>query len=186
MPDYHPQDLTALLQRSRSDTSAQEVVYRLVYDDLRRIAGHRISESRPGETLSVTSLVNDAYLKLTERTGKQWADRSHFFRVASRAMRQITVDYVRTKLALKRGAGLASVPLESLQLPANEKPAMVIALEEGLEQLAVSEPRLVSVVECRFFAGLTIDETAQALEISHATVERDWARARSWLEEYLT
>ena len=101
-------------------------------------------------------------------------------------MRQITIDYVRAKLTDKRGAGQAPLSLEDLQLPAAEKPAMVMALEEGLRQLAEESPRLVDVVECRFFAGLTIPETAAALETSTRTVERDWEQARQWLKDYLT
>ena len=180
------QEITAMLKRSRTDEQAREAVYQLVYEDLRRLAGHRIASARPGETLSVTSLVNEAYLKLIERTGSQWNDRSHFLRVAAKAMRQITIDYVRAKLTDKRGAGQAPLSLEDLQLPAAEKPAMVMALEEGLRQLAEESPRLVDVVECRFFAGLTIPETAAALETSTRTVERDWEQARQWLKDYLT
>ncbi len=175
-----------MLQRSRSDPVVREEVYRLVYDDLRRLAGHRIASSRPGQTLSVTSLVNEAYLKLTERTGPAWNDRAHFLRVAAKAMRQITVDTVRAKLTGKRGAGQAAVPLDGLELPAGEKSQMVMALEEGLIQLGKEEPRLVDVVECRFYSGLTIPETAEALEISPRTVERDWERARRWLKDFMT
>ena len=179
-------DITAMLLRSRTDDDAREALYEFVYADLRRIARHRISSAGPGETLSVTSLVNEAYLKLTDRTAQQWTDRNHFMCVAARAMRQITVDYMRSKLTAKRGAGQSALPLENMELPASEKPEMVLALEEGLRQLALEEPRLVNVVECRFFAGMTIPETAEALEVSHRTVERDWGRARSWLKDFLT
>ncbi len=181
-----PQEITALLKRSRTDEQAREAVYQLIYRDLRRLAGHRIASARPGETLSVTSLVNEAYLKLTERTGSAWHDRAHFLRVAARAMRQITVDYVRAKLSAKRGGGTAAVPLDGLELPASERSEMVLALEEGLEELGRVEPRLTDVVACRFYAGLTIPETAQALEISPKTVERDWDRARQWLKAFMT
>ena len=179
-------DITAMLLRSRTDDEARDALYRFVYDDLRRIARYRISSAKPGETLSVTSLVNEAYLKLTDRTAQQWSDRNHFMCVAARAMRQITVDYMRSKMAEKRGAGRSALRIENMELPAREKPEMVLALEEGLQQLSLEEPRLVSVVECRFFAGMTIPETAEALEVSHRTVERDWGRARAWLKDYLT
>ncbi len=178
--------ITQLLHRSRDDQAAREAVYQLVYDDLRRLAGHRLASARPGETLSVTSLVNEAYLKLTERTGKGWADRNHFLRVAATAMRQITVDYVRAKLAEKRGGGEPDLSIDNLSIATDRKPAMVVALEDGLKELGQTEPRLVSVVECRFFAGLTIPETASALEVSTRTIERDWKQARAWLKAYLT
>lgn len=184
--DANDTDITALLKRSRTDDDARQAVYDLVYDDLRRIAGSRIAASRPGDTLSVTSLVNEAYLKLTHRTGPAWSDRGHFLRVASRAMRQITVDYVREKLAAKRGGGERNLPLDEMQVPAAQKPEMVLALEEGLRELAELQPRLVEIVECRFFAGLSNQETARALGISRSTVDRDWAAAREWLTEYLS
>ncbi len=168
-----------MLQQSRTNKRARDAVYQMIYEDLRKLAAYRV---RPGETLSVTSLVNESYLKLTERTGQQWHDRGHFLRVAAKSMRQITIDYVRAKMTEKRGAGWVGVPLDSLELAASQKPAMVLALEEGLNNLAQTEPRLVDVVECRFFTGLTIEETAAALGISHSTVERDWHRARAWLQ----
>jgi len=179
-------NITAMLIRSRTDEQARNALYQLVYDDLRRLARYRISSARPGETLSVTSLVNEAYLKLTERTAQEWNDRNHFMSVAAKAMRQITIDYVRSKLTDKRGSGQSAVSMENLKLPAKEKPEMVLALEEGLQHLAQENPRLVDVVECRFFAGMTIPETAAALDISNRTVERDWDRAREWLKDYLT
>ena len=179
-------DITAMLLRSRTDEQARDALYQLVYYDLRQLARYRISSARPGETLSVTSLVNEAYLKLTERTAQQWNDRNHFMCVAAKAMRQITIDYVRSKLTDKRGSGQSAVSMEDLKLPAKETPEMVLALEEGLQQLAQENTRLVDVVECRFFAGMTIPETAAALDVSNRTVERDWVQAREWLKDYLT
>lgn len=179
-------DITGLLARSRTDLAAREAVYELVYADLRRIARRRLAHSRPGDTLSVTSLVNEAYLKLIGRTGQAWDNRDHFLGVAANAMRQITVDYVRAKLSEKRGGGQKPLRLEQVDIPALQAPAMVLALEEGLQQLAVTSPRLVTVVECRFFAGLTVEETASTLGVSGRTVEREWLRAKEWLKAYLT
>jgi len=179
-------ELTQLLRRSAEDPEAREAVYEFIYQDLRRIAGHRIASSKPGETLSVTSLVNEAYLKLTERTGQQWSDRNHFLCVAAKAMRQITIDHVRAKLTEKRGQGQSPLPIYDLPIASSRKPEIIVAMEEGLQELADSQPRWVEVVECRFFAGLTNPETAQALGISKRTVERDWEQARHWLREYLT
>jgi len=178
--------ITMLLRRSRTDDNAREQVFKMVYSDLRRLAGYRIAVARPGQTLSVTALVNEAYLKLTERTGQEWNDRGHFLRVAARALRQITIDHVRAKLAEKRGGGVAPVELDENLIGGAHKPEIVIALEEGLQQLAGEQPRLVQVVECRFFAGLTESETAQALDVSVSTVERDWQKAKVWLKDYLT
>ncbi|MDJ0653588.1 MAG: ECF-type sigma factor [Xanthomonadales bacterium] len=174
-----------LLDRAGEDPEAREALYQLVYADLRGLAGHRLAVSRPGETLSVTALVNEAYLKLTERTGRQWADKTHFLRVAARAMRQITIDYMRARLAEKRGGGQTPVSITQVPLAADLKPAMVLALEEGLQILGREQPRLVEVVECRFFAGMSVAETAQALGLSTRTVERDWLAARGWLVEFL-
>ena len=134
----------------------------------------------------MTSLVNEAYLKLTDKTGQQWSDRNHFLRVAAKAMRQITVDYVRAKLTEKRGQGQSALPIDNLPIAGDRKPQIIVAMEEGLQQLAETQPRLVEVVECRFFAGLTIPETASVLGVSKRTVVRDWEQARHWMREYLT
>lgn len=179
-------DITTMLRRSRTDADAREKVFQMVYGDLRRLARHRISVSRPGDTLSVTSLVNEAYLKLTDRTGQDWNDRNHFMRVAAKALRQITIDHVRAKLADKRGGGQAALELNDSHLYISEKPEMILALEEGLEQLSNENPRLVTIVECRFFAGLSVPETADALDVSVSTVERDWRAAKRWLKDYLS
>jgi RNA polymerase sigma factor (TIGR02999 family) len=179
-------DITTMLRRSRTDVDAREKVFQMIYGDLRRLAGYRISVSRPGDTLSVTSLVNEAYLKLTDRTGQEWNDRNHFMRVAAKALRQITIDHVRAKLADKRGGGQAAIELNESHLYISEKPEMILALEEGLEQLSNEHPRLVNIVECRFFAGLSVPETADALGVSVSTVERDWRTAKHWLKDYLS
>jgi RNA polymerase sigma factor (TIGR02999 family) len=185
MPDSR-KDITTMLRRSRTDADAREKVFQMIYGDLRRLAGYRISVSRPGDTLSVTSLVNEAYLKLTDRTGQDWNDRNHFMRVAAKALRQITIDHVRAKLADKRGGGQAAIELNESHLYISEKPEMILALEEGLEQLSNENPRLVNIVECRFFAGLSVPETADALDVSVSTVERDWRTAKHWLKDYLS
>lgn len=175
-----------MLRQSRTDADAREKVFNMLYSDLRRLARYRIAASRPGETLSVTALVNEAYLKLTDRTGQEWNDRSHFLRVAAKALRQITIDHVRAKLTDKRGSGQAAIELHESQLYINEKPELILALEEALERLSNEKPRLVNIVECRFFAGLSVSDTADALEVSVSTVERDWREAKQWLKDYLS
>lgn len=180
------QHITRLLRRSRTDTAARTKLYGLIYRDLRRVAGYRIAASRPGQTLSITALVNETYLKLTHGAEQDWRDRGHFLRVAATAMRQITIDYMRAKRSSKRASDMPPISFDAVSIAAEEKSEMVLALEDGLLELATENPRLVHVVECRFFAGMSIPETAAALDVSESTIERDWREARSWLKNYLT
>ena len=186
MSEPDPRNVTALLHRSSEDPAALEAVYEIVYADLRRLAGRQLGPRGADQTLSVTALVNEAFLKLSDRTGGAWNDRLHFLRVAARAMRQITVDHARAKLSKKRGSGQSALPLIEPQVAAETKSEMILALEEGLQQLAADNERLVRVVEFRFFAGLTAEETAAALDTSRRTVQRDWEAARAWLKTFLT
>jgi RNA polymerase sigma factor (TIGR02999 family) len=151
-----------------------------VYGELRALA-HQVRGGRGGETLNTTALVHEAYLKLAGASGAAWADRAHFFSLVARAMRQVLVDSARRRLAAKRGGGEWLVSLdESLQGQAI-RPAQLLALDEALSRLAEVDPRRAAVVEQRYFAGLTLDETAAVLGRSVATVERDWRTARAWL-----
>ena len=180
------QDITALLNRSAQDPQAASAVYELVYQDLRRIAGAQARSSRRDATLSATALINEAYLKMLRRTGEQWADRKHFFRVAARAMRQITIDHTRTAQRQKRGGTQPNLSLDEARTAADRKSDFILALDEGLEELYRHQPRWVEVVELRFFAGLTGQEVAEALEISLSSVDRDWKAARAWLRTYIS
>ncbi len=157
-----------------------------VYPELKRLARRQLARGRPGETLNTTGLVHEAYLKLVDRTRAEIHDRQHFFRLAARVMRQIVVDTARGRARLKRGGGVPPLSLEAAQPSAEEHAVAVLAVDRVLEQLADLERRLADVVECRFFAGLTLEETAETLAISTATVERDWGRARAWLKKALT
>jgi RNA polymerase sigma factor (TIGR02999 family) len=152
----------------------------LVYDELRRLAGAYMRRERPGQTLQATALVHEAYLRLA-RGGTPWKDKQHFIGIAARSMRQILVERARARGAQKRWAGLDRVSLsDSLAVAAHEE-AMLPALDAALERLEAIDAEQARIVELRFFAGLSVEETADALALSPATVKRRWALARAWL-----
>ena len=156
-----------------------------VYDELRRLAHRQLQGEAEGHSLNTTALVHEAYLRLGERDGA-WNDREHFFALAARAMRHILVDHARRLRAVKRGEGARRIDLEDLDgLPALERADILVALDEALDRLAALEPRQAHVVECRWFAGLTEEETAKTLGIGLRTAKRDWAMARAWLHQEL-
>lgn len=184
--DRNPQSITDLLLQIRHGSpEAMDRLFPLVYEALRRIARRQLQGERPGHTLDTTGLVHETYLKLVDQTRVQWRDRGHFFRVASWAMRRILVDYARRYRALRRGGRLERVPLDEAALgdPGSlaERSDQLVAVDEALERLATVSERLSQVVECRYFAGLTEEETADALGVNVRTVQRDWVKARSWL-----
>jgi RNA polymerase sigma factor (TIGR02999 family) len=170
-----------LLRAHAGDTGAVERMFPLVYDELRRLAHQHLAREAPGRTLTTTELVHEAYLKLIDQTRVQWNGRAHFLGVAAIAMRRILVDRARGRRRLKRGGPDVKVPLESVDLTADERADLVVALDEALERLRLLDERQSRVVECRFFGGMTEDETAEALGIGVRTAKRDWAKARSWL-----
>ena len=174
-----------LLQLTAGRSEAMDRLFPLVYDQLRRIAHNQLQDERTGHTLGTTGLVHETYLKLVDQTRAEWRDRGHFFRVASMAMRRILVDYARRYRALRRGGGLIRVELDdegvAAEADGDERGERLLAVEDALARLAAVEPRLSQVVECRYFGGLTDEETAEALGMSLRTVERDWAKARAWL-----
>lgn len=154
----------------------------LIYGDLRALAHRQLAARRRGQTLSTTGLVHEAYLKLAAKKGG-WRDRGYFFAVAARAMRHVLIDYVKGRLRQKRGGGAPHVTLDEAQVAIEQEADRLLAVDEALERLAQVEERLARVVECRFFAGLSDEETAEALGVSARTVQREWARARAWLKE---
>jgi len=184
-------DITGLLLAWRSgDEDALNLLFPRVYDELRQIAHRHLTSERAGHTLSTTALVNEAYLKLVDQTRAQWTDRAHFFAVAARVMRRILVDYARRHQTQKRGGRVAPVTLDdeaaaNATAIASERADMLIALDEALTRLAEVDPRMGEVVECRFFGGLTEEETATALSITARTVRRDWIKAKGWLHQAL-
>lgn len=170
-----------LLEAGRGDREALDRALPLVYDELRRLAHRQLRREAEGHTLSTTALVNEAYLRLVDQTRAGWRDRAHFLAVAATAMRRILVDHARRHSSGKRGGALRRVPLESADIALEERADLVVALDDALTRLAGLDARLARVVECRFFGGLTEEETAHALGISVRTTKRDWAKAKSWL-----
>jgi RNA polymerase sigma factor (TIGR02999 family) len=153
----------------------------LVYDELRRMAHRQLSNERGPCTLDTTGLVHEAYLKLIDQDTVPIRNRNYFFAAAARAMRQVLVDAARRRKRLKRGGGERPLPLDETQIVVDDYAAELVELDDALVRLAGEHPRPARVVECRFFGGLSIDETAMALEISPMTVKRDWMLARTWL-----
>jgi RNA polymerase sigma factor (TIGR02999 family) len=156
-----------------------------VYDELRRIAAAYMRRERPGQTLQATALVNEAYLRLAG-AGTPWHDKQHFVGIAARSMRQILIERARARGAQKRWAGLNRVSLSDSLAVANDPEAMLPALDEALERLAKIDAEQAKIVELRYFAGLSIEETAETLGMSPATLKRRWALARAWLFRELT
>jgi RNA polymerase sigma factor (TIGR02999 family) len=179
-------DLTALLIDLRAGgRRAVDRLLPLVYDELRTVAHRLLQRENTGHTLTTTALVHESYLRLVDQRRVEWTDRAHFFAVAAMAMRRILVDYARKQRATKRGAGQPALPLDDAVALADERAEELLALNEALTRLARLDGRLARVVECRFFGGLTTEETAAALAVTARTVERDWAKARSWLYQEL-
>jgi len=178
--------VTELLLECRSDDRAADRLFPLVYEELRRIAHLHLRRERTGHTLGTTALVHEAYLKLVDISRVEWRDRVHFLSMAARAMRRILVDYARQHRAERRGGGVTPQTLDEALEPSVESQAdELIALDDALTRLSGLSPRLVQVVEHRFFAGMSEDETAEALQLTSRTVRRDWVKARGWLRQAL-
>ena len=178
--------MTGLLAKwSGGDKEAEEDLFRLVHQELRRIARRYVTRWRQGQTLQTTAVVNEAYVRLVAQRGSSWQDRAHFFAVSAKAMRHILIDYARSRGRAKRGGGLGRVTFDEATVALAEKPADLVALDEALARLAENYPRRSQVVELRYFGGLTNEEIAEVLKVSPATVERDWRYARAWLHQKL-
>lgn len=177
----HADITTQLHAWQAGDPSARERLFPLVYDELRLIAHRQLQRERPGHTLDTTALVHEAYLRLAGSTSHDFSDRAHFFAMAATAMRRILVDYARRYRTEKRGAAPRRVSLTDTMLVAEERADTLLAVDEALSELARIDPRLSRVVECRFFAGLTEEETAETLGVTSRTVRRDWTKAKGWL-----
>jgi RNA polymerase sigma factor (TIGR02999 family) len=157
----------------------------MVYNELRELARRRLRDEQAGHTLDTTALVHEAYLRLQPLDNGQWRDRAQFFALASKVMRHVLVDYARRRSADKRGGARTSVTLDPDRHAIEPRLPEFLAVNDALDQLALLDPRLVQVVECRFYGGLSAPETAEALGTSVRTVERDWVRARAYLYELL-
>jgi RNA polymerase sigma factor (TIGR02999 family) len=177
-----PGEITRLLSESvNGRRSAIDEIMSLVYDDLKRIAHRRLQYERTGHTLDTNAVVHEAYMKLVKNPGADWRNRAHFFAAAARVIRNVVVDYARQRGAQKRGGQAIRVPLRE-DVEGNASRALeLLALDDALLRLARHDERLESVVVCKFFGGMAVPETAEALGVSVRTVERDWARARAYL-----
>ncbi|MGE3276671.1 MAG: sigma-70 family RNA polymerase sigma factor [Vicinamibacterales bacterium] len=181
-----PDDITQLLIAHRGGQSgALDRLVPLVYDDLRRLARGQLRRVAPGQSLDTTGLVHEAYLRLVDQSRAAWNDRGHFFAVSAIAMRQIVVDHARRRARLKRGGDQVEVPLDEARDAALGEAARVLEVDLALTRLAETAPRLARVVECRYFAGLSEEETAEALGVSLRTAQREWYKARAWLRAEL-
>jgi len=175
-------EVTMLLAAwSKGDPEALNKVMPLVYAELHRIARRAWSQQPHNNTLQPTALINEAYLKLANVENATFQDRCHFFAVASSAMRQILVNHAKSRLTEKRGGGRVNVSLDEVQPAVHQEAAEIVALHEALESLQAVDPRKSKVVEMRYFGGLSVEETAEAMGVSVRTVNRDWRLARSWL-----
>jgi RNA polymerase sigma factor (TIGR02999 family) len=176
---------TLLLEWSSGKRQAFDELMPLVYQQLRHLAAHQLRHERPNHTLHSTALVHEAYLKLIDQRRVQWKDREHFFAVAAQAIRRILVTYARSRNASKRGGGNTLLAFdESIALP-GRKDVDLIRLDEALESLARLDPQQARIIELRYFGGLSIQATAEILEISTSTVNREWGLARAWLHREL-
>src|SRR5262245_59783931 len=178
-----PKEVTQLLIAwSNGEEEALEKLVPLIYDELRRIARRYMKREPAGHTLQTTALVNEAYLRLIEQKGMKWQNRAHFFAISAQLMRRILVSMARARQANQRRGGEArQVSLDGALVISGERAAEVVALDEAMNELAALDPRRSRVVELRYFGGLSVEETAEVLNISPETVMRDWKRAKAWL-----
>ncbi len=170
-----------LREAARGDAAAADALFPVVYAQLHALAKQRMATERPGHTLQATALVHEAYLRLVGKARVPPSDRSQFLRAAAQAMRRFLVEHARRKGRLKRGGGRDRQPLDALDLGREDDPSETLALEEALRRLEERDPRMAEVVNLRFFAGLSVEETAEALDLSPRTVKREWTYARAWL-----
>jgi len=184
----NPLDVTQMLKEwSEGDTRALDKLMPLVYEELRRQASRYLRKERLNHTLQTTALIHEAYLKLIDQRNVEWQNRSHFFGIAAQAMRRILVDYARERHRAKRGGNAENLPIEEAAfIVSKEKSIDLVALDEALTRLAKFDERQARIVELKFFSGLDIDETAEVLGVSNATVRRDWNMAKAWLHQEIT
>jgi RNA polymerase sigma factor (TIGR02999 family) len=185
MPDDRSDVTRLLAQLNNGREAALDELFPVVYNELRRIAHNQLHGEPDDVTLRTTELVHEAYQKLVDHQALDWQDRQHFFAVAARAMRQVLVNHAKKRKAAKRGGEAPEVPFGQVTLPQETKLEELITLDDALSRLADRDERAAKVVECRFFGGYTIQETADILGISRSTVKRDWRAAQAWLRQAL-
>lgn len=185
--DRRTEGVTELLLELRDGRhEAMDRLFPIIYDELHRIAHAQLRRERDDHTLNATALVHEAYMKLVDITRVEWRDRAHFLSMAARAMRRILIDYARQHGRQRRGGGVQPVTLDEALVAADQQADTLLAIDAALERLGELNERLVRLVECRFFGGLTEEETAEALGVNVRTVRRDWVKARGWLERELS
>jgi RNA polymerase sigma factor (TIGR02999 family) len=181
-PSSSPEEVTELLVAwGDGNQAALEKLMPLVYEELRRLAHNYMRREHPGHTLQTTALVNEAYFRLVDQKRMRWQNRAHFFAISAQLMRRILIDHARSHHYAKRGGGAHMVSLDEGAVVAQEQAAGLVALDDALRSLAAIDERKSSIVELRFFGGLNIEETAEALKISPRTVMREWSMAKAWL-----
>jgi RNA polymerase sigma factor (TIGR02999 family) len=174
-----------LLEWSNGNEEVLEEMLPLIYEELRRLAHNFLYRERPGHTLQTTALVHEAYLKLIDQRDARWQNRAHFFAIAAQAMRRILIDSARKHIAEKRGGGGEKLSLDEVATISLEPDTDLLALDEALKALAEIDPSQSRIIELRYFGGLTIEETAEVVKLSPATIKREWAMARAWLHQAL-
>ena len=175
-----------LIDWSNGDTAALDKLVPLIHEELHRLAHHYMSRERPGHTLQTTALVGEAYLRLVNRKDVHWQNRAHFFAIAANLMRSILVDHARSHAYAKRGGGARKIELDEAMVVSKERAAEVVALDEALKELATFDDAQSRIVELRFFGGLTVEETAEAMGVSPTTIKREWRTAKAWLYDRLS
>lgn len=182
-----PQEITQLLLSwSHGDQAALEQLIPLVYPELKRLARRYMVRENPGHTLQTSALINEAYLRLVDRQGVEWHDRTHFFAIAAQIMRHILVDHARKYRYDKRGGGAKHVALDEGAIVREERAGELVALDDALSRLAAIDARKSQIVELRFFGGLTVEETADVLKLAPITIMREWRAAKAWLQREIS
>ena len=182
-----PSQVTQLLINwSNGDKTALDQLIPMVHVELRRMARRYMARQDPGHTLQTSALINETYLRLVDQQSVQWQDRAHFFAVSAQIMRNILIDHARKYSCAKRGAGARKVRLDEAATMPEQRAAELVALDDALVELAAVDPRKSQIVELRFFGGLNIEETAEVMSISSATVQREWRAARAWLQRVMS
>jgi RNA polymerase sigma factor (TIGR02999 family) len=177
-----PNEVTQLLINwSNGDEAALDDLIPLVHSELRRLARHYMGRENPGHTLQTSALINEAYIRLVDQQNVPWQNRAHFFAVSAQVMRHILIDHARSHCYAKRGGGARRVPLDEAVAINDQRAAELVALDDALNNLATLDPRKSQIIELRFFGGLSIEETAEAMKISPITVTREWRSAKAWL-----
>jgi RNA polymerase sigma factor (TIGR02999 family) len=174
------------LELSGGNRTVVDELAPLLYRELKRIAAAQLRRERPGHTLQVTALVHEAYLKLVDQRHVNWQNRAHFFGVAAQAMRRILLDYAKGRARGKRGGGVPQTSLDEALVVSHDRAFELVEIDEALRHLEAFDPRQAKVVELRFFGGLSVEETAEALGVSEPTVKREWAMAKAWLHRELS